>query len=270
MNKKLLSSMSFLQFFLITNLHATEALSGFDCLIKPHSVADVSTREQGVIAELLVDRGDLITKGQDIARLDADIEEVTVKLAEARAGQKAEVSEKREDVRFAQRELKRITELHRKRAISSQMLDEAKTNSAKSNLQLQQSMNRLKIAEIELERARKLHDRRVIKSPINGIVVDRKISLGESVDNRPILQVAEVDPLNVELIVPVEHYGQINISMNAQILPEYPGAKNHIAAVKIVDKIVDPASDTFGVRLELANPGLSIPSGVRCHIKFIN
>lgn len=107
---------------------------------------------------------------------------------------KAEVSEKREDLRFANRELSRIRELHERRAISSQLLDEARTASAKAQLQLQQALHRQQVAEIELDRASRLYERRIIRSPINGIVVDRKISLGESVDNRPILQVAEVDP----------------------------------------------------------------------------
>ncbi|WP_415898213.1 efflux RND transporter periplasmic adaptor subunit [Neptuniibacter sp. QD72_48] len=252
----------------IPSSYADDKLEGFDCLIKPHSLADVSTREQGVVEALLVDRGDLITMGQEIAKLDADIEEVTVKLAKTRASITAEVSERRADLNFASRELSRIKELHKKRAISAQLLDEARTNYSKANLQLKQAINRQAIAEIELERAQKFYDRRIIRSPLNGIVVDRKISLGESVDNRPILQVAEVDPLNVELIVPVDFYGKITVGMEATVLPEYPGAKAHPAEVVVVDKIVDPASDTFGVRLELSNPELTIPSGVRCNITF--
>jgi hypothetical protein len=38
--------------------------------------------------------------------------------------------------------------------------------------------------------------------------------------------------------------------------------------VKLVDKVVDAASGTFGVRLELRNEKLGIPAGVRCRVKF--
>ncbi|MEH6628457.1 MAG: efflux RND transporter periplasmic adaptor subunit [Motiliproteus sp.] len=269
-SRALLGSMIIMHAGFVLAADSSEPLSGFDCLIKPHSLADVSTREQGVISELLVDRGDLINKGQIIARLDSDIEEVTVKLAKSRAELRAEISEKRKDVEFAKRELKRIKELHTKGAVSSQNLDEAATNSARAQLQLQQVLHRKKVAMIELERATRFFQRRTIKSPIDGVVVDRKISLGESVDNRPILQVAEVNPLNVEVIVPVDYFGQIRITMQAEIRPVYPGAAVHTASVTVVDRIVDPASDTFGVRLELDNPGLSIPSGVRCSVHFLS
>ena len=35
-----------------------------------------------------------------------------------------------------------------------------------------------------------------------------------------------------------------------------------------VDPVVDPASGSFRVRLELPNPDLSIPSGLRCAVDF--
>lgn len=36
-----------------------------------------------------------------------------------------------------------------------------------------------------------------------------------------------------------------------------------------MDKVIDAASNTFGVRLELANAGHSIPGGIRCDINFL-
>jgi hypothetical protein len=40
------------------------------------------------------------------------------------------------------------------------------------------------------------------------------------------------------------------------------------ARVIIVDRVVDAASSTFGIRLELRNPGNRIPAGIRCKVKF--
>ena len=44
-----------------TQLQAEDELE-FDCLIEPHSVVDVSTFSDGVMAEVLVGRGDIIKK----------------------------------------------------------------------------------------------------------------------------------------------------------------------------------------------------------------
>jgi multidrug efflux pump subunit AcrA (membrane-fusion protein) len=37
----------------------------------------------------------------------------------------------------------------------------------------------------------------------------------------------------------------------------------------VVDKVIDAASNTFGVRLELENPDYAIPGGIRCNINFL-
>jgi multidrug efflux pump subunit AcrA (membrane-fusion protein) len=36
----------------------------------------------------------------------------------------------------------------------------------------------------------------------------------------------------------------------------------------IVDRVVDAASGTFGIRLEIPNPGNRIPAGLKCKVRF--
>ena len=50
-----------------------EELSGFDCLIEPNALIRVSTREIGIIETLAVDRGDVVTKGQELAQLESGV-----------------------------------------------------------------------------------------------------------------------------------------------------------------------------------------------------
>ena len=56
-----------------------------DCVIEPSRVAELSSDVDGVIDQLLVKRGELIGKGQVLARLRSSIERATVELASARA-----------------------------------------------------------------------------------------------------------------------------------------------------------------------------------------
>ena len=42
----------------------------------------------------------------------------------------------------------------------------------------------------------------------------------------------------------------------------------YAARVKVVDRVVDAASGTFGVRLELPNPQGAVPAGVKCKVRF--
>jgi multidrug efflux pump subunit AcrA (membrane-fusion protein) len=42
------------------------------------------------------------------------------------------------------------------------------------------------------------------------------------------------------------------------------------ATITLVDKVIDAASNTFRVRLQLSNPGQALPAGLRCKIDFSN
>jgi multidrug efflux pump subunit AcrA (membrane-fusion protein) len=52
------------------------------------------------------------------------------------------------------------------------------------------------------------------------------------------------------------------------VRPETPVGGELEAKVMVVDSLIDAASGTFGVRLELPNPGRRIPAGLRCRIEF--
>ena len=238
------------------------------CLIDPNSVVELSTREIGTIRELLVDRGDAVRNGDIVARLDDEIESATVDLATARAQLKAEIEEAGTNVEFAERELSRITDLYQRKAVSFREMDGASTDAARARLRLVQAKQREKVAQLELRRAKQLLQRRALRSPIDGVVVEQMISPGESVENRSIVRIAKVDPLNVEVIVPVAMFGSITVGMEASVLPQFPGASANRARVTVVDPVVDAASNTFGVRLALANPDRLIPAGVRCEVQF--
>ena len=56
--------------------------------------------------------------------------------------------------------------------------------------------------------------------------------------------------------------------MVAEVRPEKPGGGVLEASVKIVDRVVDAASGTFGVRLELPNPEYRLSAGLKCKVTF--
>jgi len=83
-----------------------------------------------------------------------------------------------------------------------------------------------------------------------------------------VMTIAEIDPLNVEVFVPVESYGEIIAGTEATVRPEAPVGGSYRAVVAVSDKVFDAASRTFGVRLVLQNPDFELPAGTRCTVKF--
>jgi hypothetical protein len=99
-------------------------------------------------------------------------------------------------------------------------------------------------------------------------VVHDYLSPGESVKDKPILRLAEIDPLRVEVFVPVASFGAIAPGQTATIRPEAPGEGDFTATVSIVDRVADAASGTFRVRLTLPNKDYRLPSGLKCRVAF--
>lgn len=124
------------------------------------------------------------------------------------------------------------------------------------------------LANLELRRASAEIERRMIKSPITGVVLERSLHPGEFAKQDPILKLAQLDPLRVEVFVPVSLLGKITVGMEVQVLPEKPVGGTYKATVTVADKVVDAASGTFGVRLELPNKDYALPAGLKCRVKF--
>jgi multidrug efflux pump subunit AcrA (membrane-fusion protein) len=91
-------------------------------------------------------------------------------------------------------------------------------------------------------------------------------TLQSDVENQPMLEIAQIDPLNIEVILPVDLFGKVKLGMNATIVPVVFSEAELVAKVTIIDRVVDAASGTFGVRLEMANPGYRLPSGLKCTV----
>jgi len=84
-----------------------------------------------------------------------------------------------------------------------------------------------------------------------------------------VMTLAQIDPLNVEVFVPTTLFSTIKVGQRASVTPLLPDGREYQASVKIVDRVFDAASGTFGVRLEMPNPGHKLPSGVKCKIQFL-
>ena len=240
-----------------------------DCLIEPHKVVDVATRVDGIVDSILVERGDVVAANQVLVNLEAGVEQAAVAAARERASTNADIEANNISMNFATRRQDRLQILFKDKVISSDQMDEANTDASLSKLRLKQAVENRHIAEKELERSLEELERHTIRSPLNGVVVERFLSVGESTKDQPILRIAQINPLGIEVIVPAEAFGSVEAGQLAYVSPEAPGEGRIAALITAVDKVVDAASGSFRVRLSMPNPDYAIPSGLNCKVEFI-
>jgi RND family efflux transporter MFP subunit len=245
------------------------ALAELDCVVEPWVTVNVGSPVEALIEEITVDRSDYVEAGDVLVELDAGVEAATVEVARMRAKASGELHSRETSLELGQRRKERMDELFRRDAISLEIQDEVDTDAALATHQLQAARENRRVAALELRQALEILERRTIRSPVSGYVVERRMSPGEVVDEETILTVAQVDPLRVEVIAPSTLYGQIEVGMKAEVHPELPPGAIYQAEVTLVDRVIDAASGTFGVRLDLANPDHLIPGGLRCRVRFL-
>ncbi len=239
-----------------------------DCIIEPEMTIELSTSVDGIVDSISVDKSDRVEKGQVLAQLEASVEKAGVAVAAAQAKADDDIRAKQVNKKFAERKQRRAAELFTKQVGSSYDKDEAETEARLAQLALEQAYNDKKLAQLELQRAEAALKLRTVTSPISAIVVARYVHPGESVKDKPLLKLAQIDPLRIEIIAPSELYGSIKAGMQAEIFPEAPARGSYLATVSVVDNIIDAASGTFGIRLTLPNPEYKVVGGLKCRASF--
>jgi len=241
----------------------------FDCLLEPRLKIKLATPVAGVLKNVPVDRGSVIHKGDLLAQLESSVEKAQLDLAEARAESDAGVKSREARVLFLTKKRERTRTLSEKSIATAATMEEVESDFAVAGQELREAQSNLRIASLDVARASEVLRQRTIISPIDGVVAERSLVGGEyAYEQAPIMTIAQIDPLNVEVFVPMAFYDIIKIGMRAIVSGEQPVGGRYTATVELIDPVIDSRSATFGIRLLLPNPNNKIPAGLRCKVEF--
>ena len=248
---------------------ALAAETEFDCLIEPQQIVNLASPVVGVIARLDVDRGDIVKEGQVIGKLRDGVEAAALALAQARATNDAPIRSAEARLRYLHSQHERLQKLQSKEVASRAALQKATEEANVAAHQVEEARSNREIAGLQVKHAQEVMDQHILRSPIDGVVVERLLVPGEYRNEQsPILKLAQMDPLRVEVFISTAHYGRIQTGSVAMVRPEQPIGGEYSATVVTVDRVLDAGSGTFGVRLALPNPKLNLPAGIRCKVVF--
>jgi RND family efflux transporter MFP subunit len=245
----------------------------FDCMIQPRQHLELRSPIEGLIERVYVDRGDLVKKGQVLAVLDTGVDRVAADMAKHRAQMQGAVRSGQSRLDFTDKKARRAQELQKSNYVSIELRDEAAAERQLAEAELQDALDSRRLAEYEYQRQMEIIRLKTIRSPVNGVITEKLLNPGElaeaGVGRKPMLKVAEIEVLNVEVIMPAKWYGKVTQGMQAVVEPEIPVGKQLKAAVTVIDRVLDSASGTFIVRARLPNPNNAQPAGVRCRATFV-
>ena len=240
-------------------------------LIEPWEDLSIGVGVEGVVEEVFVQRGQRVLKDDLIARLESSVEQAQFDLSIATSTMTAALEGAQIRERLAQIRAERHRQLFEEGAVTREELDLALSEEELGAVAVQDAKNGLLRSELDAKVMKAILARRTVKSPVDGVVVERFLSPGELVNRAgsgDVVRIAQVHPLKIDVIAPLSLFGEVKAGQRALVSPEDPIGGVHEATVKVVDPIVDAASGTFRIRLELPNEDFTVPSGVRCRVQI--
>lgn len=244
----------------------------FNCMIEPAQVVEVRSPVVGILEKVHVRRGQLIKRGQVLVSIESSVEQSAASTAQFKAQAQGAIELATNKAAAAREKARRMEELHREEFVSSQARDDAAAEMRLAESELKTATENSQLAKLEHHQAVDLLNRHVLKSPFNGVVVDQYLHPGALVDagegKKPILKIAQTQPLIVQAILPFRFFPQVHPGMRTTVSPEKPFGNDIAATVMTVDRVIDAAAGTFGIVAEISNERDQLPGGIRCRLNL--
>ncbi|HMX09909.1 MAG TPA: efflux RND transporter periplasmic adaptor subunit [Burkholderiaceae bacterium] len=244
------------------------ATTEVDCMILPSKVVEIRSPVVGLIEKVHVRRGAAVRLDEPLVTLESAVERSAMSTAAFKAQTQGALQVAGHKARAAREKAKRFQELFEEEFVSAQARDDARAEWDLAEAELKTAQENAELARLEHRQMVEQLNRRVLRSPVNGVVMDVNLYEGSLVDpgdgRKAIMKVAQTDMLRVEATVPVQRFREFRADGWLLVKPEAPFDRSFRARVNTIDRVVDPAAGTFGVVAELENRRQELPGGIRC------
>ena len=230
-----------------------------------HERIELSPRFLGVVRWIGVKKGDSVTNGQVVVRLD-DTE------YQARLGENdAQAVVAKVAVDHALADLKRAEVLVTSRVEMQKMLDDARLAKANAEAQLKQvSANRI-LLETYLDWC-------TIRSPVNGVVLDKLVDPNELVTpqtfgsgrgpSTSLIAVADLTDLQVEVDVNEADLSKVRLGQRCTVSPEAYPEKKYVGEVAEIAPEANRAKGTLQVKVQIRSPDRFLTPELSAKVQF--
>lgn len=221
--------------------------------VKPQQSVEIRSQVDGLLQEILVQEGQLVSAGQLVARIDDRA--INAALSQA----KAELDVVQAQLDIAKRDLQRYQNLTQSQAISAQQKDQQQAQVQQLQAELRRVQATINAQQVQLSFTQ-------ITSPISGQVGIRNVDAGNYVrpsDAQGLFSVVQLDPISVEMALPQARLPQLQRLMQqirkqqaVEVQAYLQDGAELLATgqLTVVDNRVASGSGTIKVKADFANP----------------
>lgn len=245
--------------------------------LEPYRSISMNVAEPGVIDAISVREGEAVEEGQPLLNLNIRVLEAQLAIAKIQAESTAEIDLAAADLAVARDRNGKLLELKRSGTAHSSELARAEADLKKAEAQLAMANESHKIAQHRVEEIEGGIEQRILRSPIDGVVLEINREVAESAtapqegpQHKPLVKIARIDRLRLVVHVPAANGAALveGRKLELRVLGQSsldPGRESGgVAAegtVEFVSPSIDPATETIRARLVVENADGRLKSG---------
>ncbi len=126
----------------------------------------------------------------------------------------------------------------------------------------------------DLTRAKYDMGNSIIKSPVDGIITEKNVNIGEILmrriqEARILMKIAQIDPVLVAGLVPQEKINMIHINQKAQVKIDSEPDREFAGIVIKIEPTVEEETKTFAALIKVDNPNHRLKPGLSAFARFL-
>lgn len=252
--------------------------------LEPYRSIDMNVSEAGIIREIHVGEGETVSAGQALLSLDNSVLEAQLEIAKVQAESTAAITVAEADLGVAKERFEKLSKLRNSGTAHATEVSRAEAEMKKAEGQLSIANEEKKIAQFRVAEIEAQIERRILRSPIDGVVLEISREEAESATaptpggtTKPLLQVARIDRLKLTVHVPASKAGGLAVGarMPVRVLRESSlslerenSAIDTVGTIEFVSPAIDPSSETLRTRLVIENGDGVLRSGTHALVLF--
>lgn len=210
--------------------------------VEPLQSIPLTFQASGIVTQVNVQEGDIVRKGQVLATID-------------RADNESLYSSAVAQYRQAKDAYDRLKSVYDKGSLSEIKWVEMETN--------------LKKAQSQMELTKSNLNKSWLRAPVAGIIGRRNVELGQLSTATPTpLEIVKIERILVKVSVPENEIDKIRKGMKASFSISALNDKKFEGVISNVGVVADQLSRTYEIKIEAANPNLSMKPGMVCDVNI--
>ncbi|GAB5406545.1 MAG: efflux RND transporter periplasmic adaptor subunit [Aureliella sp.] len=245
-------------------LAETVVVEGFS---RPYRISRVAAPNAGVLLERIVECGEAVREGQEIASLDSEVFAKSLTVARMRMEQTGELDNAKVDVDSAKQRLTILADLGKRSHASHEEITRAEADFQRALARYQIAVEQQRVDTAEYDRLKAQADRYHVRAPFDGVIVEYSKEKGEWVGqvDPHVCTVAELSVLSVDFLVP--SYASESLEIGQSVSVVFADADSTAeGTVQFVAPYPNAETNTVEVHVKVDNQDRKLNAGLRCSI----